>query len=278
MNAHPVRGQPRGGGLDLLRARVTFRDRSVSDVLDLALRFLVVEGRSYAAVALGSLAPLLAISLAAGWKLGWAAAWAVAIPLAAIAEVPFTVLASRLVFQDRVSARDVLASARRDGPRVVLARLLAAALVAIGMSLFVVPGVWLASIYLFLSEVMLLERASIGQAFGRALRVASSAASEVIVGVLVLVLVSVGSVLLADIAGRAVLGELLQFRPPRPVWTEGGSVLAMIGLFAAVPYLATARFFLYLNIRTRAEGWDIQTRFAAIAARADEEAKASEAA
>jgi len=278
VNAHPVRGQPRGGGLDLLRARVTFRDRSVSDVLDLALRFLVVEGRSYAAVALGSLAPLLAISLAAGWKLGWAAAWAVAIPLAAIAEVPFTVLASRLVFQDRVSARDVLASARRDGPRVVLARLLAAALVAIGMSLFVVPGVWLASIYLFLSEVMLLERASIGQAFGRALRVASSAASEVIVGVLVLVLVSVGSVLLADIAGRAVLGELLQFRPPRPVWTEGGSVLAMIGLFAAVPYLATARFFLYLNIRTRAEGWDIQTRFAAIAARADEEAKASEAA
>ena len=278
MNAHPVRGQPRGGGLDLLRARVTFRDRSVSDVLDLALRFLVVEGRSYAAVALGSLAPLLAISRAAGWKLGWAAAWAVAIPLAAIAEVPFTVLASRLVFQDRVSARDVLASARRDGPRVVLARLLAAALVAIGMSLFVVPGVWLASIYLFLSEVMLLERASIGQAFGRALRVASSAASEVIVGVLVLVLVSVGSVLLADIAGRAVLGELLQFRPPRPVWTEGGSVLAMIGLFAAVPYLATARFFLYLNIRTRAEGWDIQTRFAAIAARADEEAKASEAA
>jgi len=278
VNAHPVRGQPRGGGLDLLRARVTFRDRSVSDVLDLALRFLVVEGRSYAAVALGSLAPLLAISLAAGWKLGGAAAWAGAIPLAAIAEVPFTVLASRLVFQDRVSARDVLASARRDGPRVVLARLLAAALVAIGMSLFVVPGVWLASIYLFLSEVMLLERASIGQAFGRALRVASSAASEVIVGVLVLVLVSVGSVLLADIAGRAVLGELLQFRPPRPVWTEGGSVLAMIGLFAAVPYLATARFFLYLNIRTRAEGWDIQTRFAAIAARADEEAKASEAA
>lgn len=274
----PVRGQPRGGGLDLLRARVALRDRSVADVLDLALRFLVVEGRSYGAVALGSLVPLLAIALALGWKLGWAASWAVALPLATIAEVPFTVLASRLVFQDRVSARDVLASARRDGPRVLLARLLAAALVAIGMLIFVVPGVWLASIYLFLSEVMLLERASIGQAFGRALRVASSAASEVIVAVLVLVLVSAGSVLLADIAGRAVFGELLQFRPPRPVWTEGGSVLAMIGLFAAVPYVATARFFLYLNVRTRAEGWDIQTRFAAIAARADDEAKASEAA
>ena len=66
MNARPVRGQPaRGGGLDTPRARVAFRDRSVSDVLDLALRFLVVQGRTYAKVALGSLVPLSAISLAA---------------------------------------------------------------------------------------------------------------------------------------------------------------------------------------------------------------------
>ena len=36
---------------------------------------------------------------------------------------------------------------------------------------------------------------------------------------------------------------------------------------------ATARFFLYLNVRTRAEGWDIQTRFAALAARAGDEKK-----
>ena len=31
--------------------------------------------------------------------------------------------------------------------------------------------------------------------------------------------------------------------------------------------LATARFFLYLNVRTRTEGWDIQTRFAQLAMR-----------
>lgn len=278
MNARPARGAPRGSAPDLLRARVALRDRAVSDVLDLALRFMVAEGRTYAAVALGSLVPSLAIALVLGWKLGWAASWAFALPLATIAEVPFTVLASRLVFQDRVRARDVLAAARRDAPRVLLARLLTTTITVFGVMMFVVPGVWLASVYLFLTEVMLLERASIGQAFGRALRVASSALSETIVGVLVLALLSAGSVLLADIVGRAVLGELLQFRPPRPMWTEGGSVLATIGLFAAVPYLATARFFLYLNVRTRVEGWDIQTRFAAIAARADEQAKASEAA
>ncbi|MBX3221242.1 MAG: hypothetical protein KF795_12035 [Labilithrix sp.] len=271
MNGGPPKTRPaRGGGLDLLHARVSFRDRSVSDVLDLALRFIVVEGRTYAKVALGSLLPLAAISLLAAWKVGWPASWAIALPLATIAEIPFTVLASRLVFQDRVQAREVLRAALRDGPRVVVARVLAGTLIALGATLLVIPGVWLATTFLFLSEVMLLERAPIGQALGRAQRVTASAASEVLVGTILFLLVPAGSVLLADIAGRMVLGELLQFRPPRPVWAEGGGVLATLGLFAQVPYLATARFFLYLNVRTRAEGWDIQTRFAAIAARAEE--------
>ena len=37
---------------------------------------------------------------------------------------------------------------------------------------------------------------------------------------------------------------------------------------------ATTRFFVYLDVRTRAEGWDIQTRFAALARR-DAEAGAT---
>jgi hypothetical protein len=256
-------------GLDLLRARVAFRERSISDVLDFALRFVVVHGRVYTKVALASVIPLAAVSLAAGLTLGWTTTWLIAIPLAIACEIPFTVLASRLVFEDQVRTRDVLRAAIRDGARVAFVRALGAALVVIGLSALIVPGIWLATIFLFLGEVMLLERSSMLQAFGRAQRVASSAASEVVVAMLVLALVPAGAVLLADIAGRAVIGELLQFRPPRPLWTEGGGALATLGLFAQVPYLATARFFLYLNVRTRAEGWDIQTRFAAIAARAD---------
>lgn len=263
----------RSGGLDLLHARVAFRDRSLSDVLDLALRFVVVHGRAYALVALVTVVPLLVIALCAGALIGWAASWTVCIPLALVAEVPFTILASRLVFEDQVSIRAVLTAALREAPRVVFVRGIAAVLVVLGMSALVVPGMWLATIFLFLGEVMLLERGSIGQSFGRAQRLASSAVSEVLLGMLVLALVPVGGVLLADIAGRTVLGELLQFRPPRPLWSAGGGVLPVLGLFAQVPYLATARFFLYLNVRTRAEGWDIQTRFAAIAARANDEEK-----
>jgi hypothetical protein len=240
-------------------------------VLDLALRFLVVHGRAYAKVALLTLVPLLAIALLAGWQLGWAKAWVISLPLALIVEIPFTVLASRLVFQDEVRALDVLRSAARGAPGVLFVRALAALLTLLGLFLFIVPAFWLATLFLFLSEVMLLERASASVAFGRSQRVASSALSEVLLGFLVLGLLPIASVLLADIAGRTMISELFQFRPPRPVWTEGGGVLATIGLFLQVPYLATARFFLYLNVRTRAEGWDIQTRFAAIAARSLED-------
>ncbi len=264
---------PARGGIDLLHARVAFRDRPLSDVLDLALRFLVVHGRAYGLVALGTIVPMLALSLVAGLLIGWRTAWVVAIPLALVAEIPFTVLASRLVFEERVSARDVLVTGLREAPRVFFVRVLSAVLFVMGLAMLIVPGFWLATIFLFQSEVLLLERASIGQAFGRAQRVASSATSDVFVGVLSLALVLVVGVLLADIAGRAVIGELLQFRPPRPLTSAGGGVLAIAGLFALLPYLATARFFLYLNVRTRAEGWDIQTRFAAIAAREAEQAK-----
>lgn len=249
--------------------RVVLRDRAVADVLDLTLRFIVAEGGMYAKVALGSLVPLAAISLLAGAWLGGSAVWVVAIPLAFVAEIPFTVLGARLVVSERVAARTIVRTALRAAPRLIVMRAAALALVATGLFALLLPGVWLAGLTFFLGEVTLLEGGSRLQSFGRAQRLCSSAVSEVILGRLLLWLVPIGAVLLADVTGRAML-NLLQFSPPKPVWTSGGSAFATLGLFAQIPYYATARFFLYLNVRTRTEGWDIQTRFSAIARRAEE--------
>jgi hypothetical protein len=78
----------------------------------------------------------------------------------------------------------------------------------------------------------------------------------------------IGAALVADVAGREVLGEVLEIQSPPSVFKAGGSLLALLGAWASLPLLVTARFFVYLDIRTRTEGWDVQTRFAAIAARA----------
>jgi len=171
-----------------------------------------------------------------------------------------------------VRARDVLRASLRQAPFVLLARAIALAGIAVGMSCLFVPGLAIAALTLFVGEAMLLERAGMGTAFARAQSVAGNAVGDLVLGIIVIALIPVSAILLADIGGRTLIGELLLFRPPRPVWEIGGGALATIGLFLQVPFLATARFFLYLNVRTRTEGWDIQTRFAGLAARPDEAA------
>jgi hypothetical protein len=256
--------------LDVLRARVAFRDRPFVDVMDLALRFVVVHGRLYAKVAATAVVPCVAVTLVVAWLWGWLAAWVAAFLLSFVAQVPFTVLASRLVFEEQVSARAVLRASAGELPRVLAIRALWITLVALA-STMLVPGVWLGSVLLFVDEVMILERSRVGPAFGRSQRVASSALGQAFAAAAMMVLVPLAAAALADVGGRAFIGGLLQFREPAAAWTQGGSVLAVLGWFGVVPYVTTARFFTYLNVRTRAEGWDIQTRFAAIAARARQE-------
>jgi hypothetical protein len=42
----------------------------------------------------------------------------------------------------------------------------------------------------------------------------------------------------------------------------------MLGFWIFVPFCACSRFFIYLNLRTKIEGWDIQARFLALTLRA----------
>ena len=258
--------------LDVLRARVAFRDRAFIDVMDLALRFLAVHWRLYAKVAAVVLVPAFAVTLVAAYgSADWWTGWAVAFLVSFVAQVPFTLLASRLVFQETVSARVVLRAAARELPRILLMRMLWLFPIAMGSLFLIVPAGLLAGMFLFVDEVMILERSRVVPAFGRSWRISSSAVDNALLGVLMVTLLPLIAVLFADVGGRAFISDLLQFRSPAPLWAKGGSVLALLGWFGVIPYVTTARFFAYLNVRTRAEGWDIQTRFAAIAARAEQE-------
>lgn len=258
------------GGLDVIRARVALRHRPFSDVLDLALRFIVVHWRVYAKVALVTVLPGILGTWLLAWQGGWVWGWLIGIVWTLFAQTPFTILASRLVFEDRVRARDVVWAALHDSPRILWLRILTLGAASLGFMMLFIPAAWIAIISCFSNEVVLLERATVGQALGRSQRVAQSDFGESLMMVIVGLVATGGAVLIAEFGGRAIIEELLQFRGPPSMFVEGGSVLALIGLFGVVPYVATARFFTYLNIRTRAEGWDIQTRFAALAARADE--------
>lgn len=261
------------GGLDVVRARVALRHRPLSDVLDLALRFCIVHWKPYAKVSLLTVLPGILFSWLVAWSSGWVLGWTVAIAWSLLAQTPFTVLASRLVFEDRVRARETLRAALADSPRVFVLRVLTLTAMSLGALLFLVPAAWVAVIFCFSTEVLLLERSTIGQTLSRSQRVAQSDIGESLFMVVLGLVFTAAAVLLAEMGGRTIIEDVLQFRAPPALWNEGGSVLALIGLHGIVPYLATARFFTYLNIRTRTEGWDIQTRFAALAARGDDAVK-----
>jgi hypothetical protein len=111
----------------------------------------------------------------------------------------------------------------------------------------------------------------VGSTLGRAQRVANAHFADAVLTMLLLSAAPVAAAMLADVAGREILQGLLEFKPPPSIFHAGGSWLALLGWWATIPLLQTARFFVYLDIRTRTEGWDIQTRFAAIAARSEAE-------
>ena len=102
------------------------------------------------------------------------------------------------------------------------------------------------------------------------MRLTSAQSGQAVIAALSLLVLHAGATFLGDDVGRTVVSDVLQFREPESLWSAGGSSLALIGFWLFVPYVATARFFVYLDLRTRSEGWDIQTRFAAIALRARE--------
>jgi len=259
--------------MDLSRTRVVLREREVIDVADLALRFVVEHGGGYAKTAALVLPPFVAASVLVSRAEGWVAGWLFALFTATFAGAPFTVLASRLVFEDDVRVLSAIGVAARATWRLFRLRVatfwLGNALIPIGV------GIWFLTASLFVVEVTVLERAAPRAAIARSRRIAGRESGVALMALLLLTLLHVTVVLVADVAGRTVISAIFESRPPAPMWTDGWSALSLLGFWLFVPYAATARFFYYLDVRTRSEGWDIQTRFTALASRALPEARSA---
>jgi hypothetical protein len=254
--------------MNVLEARVVLRDRAFLDVIDLAVRFCVRYWRSYAK--LGAI--VLPLAFLATWGVGalggWEWGWTVAVLLSPFVAAPFTALASRLLFEPKAPLYDVLASTASALPRLIGMRLLEGLAFLVAGACFFVPSLWVLALCFYLNEVAVLERATVPTGLARAQRLLSGQSGDVILGLLFLSALHLTAALLGDVVGRSVLEDLLEIPAPPSIFQAGGSVISLLAFWAFVPFEATCRFLLYINARTRTEGWDVQTRFAAIAARA----------
>jgi len=256
-----------------LRVQVVLRDRQILDVLDLSLRFVARHFKAFGIVALVVLVPAYAISLWIGTAFGWAIGWVVAVVLAAICQTPFTLLASKLVFEEKAAVTSSMVAAWHAMPRLLLVRTGQVLVLCFAFSFCFAPLLFVAPSVFFLPEVVLLEGCGIGIAVDRARKLAASGTGDTFFAWLVLLAGTLASVfVLGDYVGRMILEKLLEISPPPSIWSSGGNTTALLGFFLFVPFLAAARFFVYINMRTRSEGWDIQAKFFALRLRAEEAA------
>jgi hypothetical protein len=246
------------------RAAVVLRTRTIPEVLDLACRVMASKALGlYLRLSALCLLPLLVVCVGLRYLLdvGWWFPWLTAVTLASVLQGVFTVAAGRLLFAERVGLREVMgAYGSRFGAylgALFLSRML------LVVSLFL-----LATRCIFVHEAALLEMASPSAALRRSSRFVLGEGANAFPILVLLFLSQLAIVLTAELMGQALVEDVLQLgRPLGHLFTQGGSAYALAGYLVSLPYVATARFLLYIDRRTRSDGWDIQVRFMAIAAR-----------
>jgi hypothetical protein len=255
-------------------SRVALRDRPFVDVLDLSFRFLHDAFGPLAKLALLVLPLPIAATLLLAHAAGWAWAWCFAIASANLVSAPFTVLVGQFVFEQDPSVRAALGRGLRAVPRLLVINVLLAMGLGASAMFFVFPAFWLATATLFVAEATLLERATIVGGFERSMQLAARAPGDATLALLVGLALLVLGPIAGDQIGHIVLANVFQVSGPPRLSAAGGSWLPVVGFWLTVPYVTMLRFLVYINVRTRTEGWDIQTAFATLTTRRiDDEAR-----
>ena len=265
--------------MNLGASAIVLRPRTLAEVLDLACRLCItlafgLYARLSAILLLPVLAGCLALRYAAGWR--WPEVWAVAISAGAVLQGVFTVAVGRLLFSEELGVRQVLRLfGRRAGSYLTMLFLSRLALAASCLPFFVaLPFVWPRLV--FVHEASLLENAGPAEALRRSSRFIAGRGASVFGALLALLLTQAGFVVVAEMLGQGLVAEVLQLgKPFGELYADGGSPYALAGLLLSVPYVSTARFLDYIDARTRADGWDIQLRFLAVAAAEDQRREAA---
>jgi hypothetical protein len=250
-------------------ARVFLRHRNLSCVMDLGFLFFAQEARPLLLLSLLVALPGALATYAIGRVAGYWLAWTFAFVAGGVAQLPFTVFLGRSVFEESPKLRDVLRASLKLVPQALVLSFIEALAFVVALAFFMLPALWVRSVLFFGREVLCLERLKLGAVLGRSQRLGQSGLTEVMPAALLMGTLHLGAVFFADYVGAQAISGLFGFDVRPQVLTEGGGLLASLGYWGFCVYAAVARFFLYLNARTRTEGWDVQARFVGLMSRGE---------
>ena len=255
--------------MNLLEARVALRPRPMSDLLDLAAPFCFANRRLLVPLTVlvtavgGVLAGMCRMQL--GWE--WGSVWLVVAGYYLLTSGVYTQAAGELLFRraEDIRVRHVFGRfARRCFPYVI-ASIVHWFVLGLCAALFV-PLPIFASRLFFVSEAVLLESGSPLGSLARSSRLVLFRSLSCLGLALASLCAPFLFALAVDLIGNTVVEMVFQMgRPLGSLTADGGSAYAVVGALLSAPFVASASFLGYIDMRTRKEGWDIQLRFMALA-------------
>lgn len=253
--------------MNVARARVVLRPRGTGEILDLSTLIVGKHALSlYAWLTAIVLLPAYAGVLCVRYVLGadWWLVWFAAFVAMSLCQGVFTIAAGRWLFAEDLRVRDVLSAFASRAVSYTFAWLARFIIMAISAVTVVAPAA-LGSVYLFVPEACLLEMAGPTASMGRSRGFTRYNVGRAFGMWLALLALTVVVTTLVHVLCNGLVSDVLQLGQPFERLGNGGSPYTLLGLMLCAPYVATARFLMYIDGRTRTDGWDIQVRFMAIA-------------
>lgn len=246
--------------------RVVLRPRGPLEVFDLGLRFVAANARSVLLLSALLVLPIWAVCAGLAWAFPdlWWATLSLAVVLGIPIQLPFTVLGGRLLFSDDVAVADVLRAWVQMFGTTLAVWFIYAVAIGVGTALCLWAVLFTLVPSLYLAETTMLERVPLERALRRSSRLASAHPGTAGAGALGWLGLTLWFGIVGEYGMQGLLGMVLQLGAPFGSLLNGDITPGFLfGLLAAQPAVAIYRLLLYVDVRTRVEGWDLQVRLRA---------------
>lgn len=240
--------------------RVALRPRDPFEVLDLTWRLLRERSGPILRLSAVVLLPVWLVSLLACWLAdGHWAIGLLAVPIARAVQAPFTLLLGRMLFEDDVRVVRVVRDFVPLVPAALWTGVVALLVWTASASTCFAALPWARAAFAWMPETALLERVGANRSVRRAIRLAGGQPLAAFVASFGGDVMLVWFALAGEATGQAVVGFVLQLGAPFGALQTGQVTPWLVGgLLAAQPIHAAWRLLLYVDARTRLEGWDLQ--------------------
>jgi hypothetical protein len=258
--------------LNPLSLSIALRRRSSLETCDLALAFVRRGFKSYLVLWVFTLGlPGLGFyALHRYADFDWFSTWLLLAAWIVFVQGLFTLLGAELLFSETASLKRVARRFFGNLGSYLFAMIVSRVVFALlAITAIVLPRGFAGST--LIPEVVLLEGLRGDAALRRGRCLGATLARPMLDFGLVTLAAFAAAATLADRLGSTVVEFVLSLGSPfEHLFSDGGSLYAILGVLAVAPVIATARLLTYVGGRAEQDGWDIQLRFQALKAREEQ--------